>query len=70
MAALSQAAAGGTSSPAAFGLAAQLYDRQKATVELSTENSDNFRRNLVTIRGEERVALTVSRPETMVYRGY
>lgn len=54
----------------AFGLAANLYDRQEATVEISTEDSDNFRRNLVTLRGEERVALTVSRPEAMVYGDY
>jgi HK97 family phage major capsid protein len=51
----------------AFDVAAQIWDRQQAVVEVSTEDEDNFRRNLVTIRGEERVALTVYRPESFIY---
>jgi HK97 family phage major capsid protein len=50
-----------------FGLGAQLYDRQKASVLVSTEDSDNFRKNLITIRAEERAALEVGRPESFVY---
>lgn len=38
---------------------ATIYDRQKARVDLSTEDSDNFRKNLVTLRGEERIGLAV-----------
>ncbi len=43
-----------------------LLDRMAATVELSTENSDNFVRNLVTIRAEERVALLTFAPWAFV----
>ncbi|KKB12372.1 capsid protein [Devosia geojensis] len=50
----------------AFRLGAQLFDREEANVEISTEDSDNFRKNLVTIRGEERAVLAVYRPEAFV----
>lgn len=49
-----------------FGLGAQWYDREKVNVQISTEDSDNFRRNAVTIRAEERGALVVDRPEAFV----
>lgn len=50
----------------AFQLGAQLFDREDANVELSTEDSDNFQRNLVTLRGEERLALAIYREEAFV----
>lgn len=50
----------------AFKLGAQIFDREQARVELSTEDSDNFRKNLVTVLAEERLALAVYRPEAFV----
>lgn len=43
----------------AFRYGAQIFDRMDARVEISTEDSDNFRKNLVTILAEERLALAV-----------
>jgi HK97 family phage major capsid protein len=50
----------------AFNMGAQIFDRMDARVEISTEDSDNFRRNLVTILAEERIALAVYRPEAFI----
>lgn len=47
-------------------MAAQIWDRQSAAVELSREDSDNFRRNMVTLLAEERLAMTVYRPTALI----
>lgn len=50
----------------AFKLAAQLFDRWDARVEVGYVN-DDFTKNLVTILAEERLALAVYRPEAFIY---
>ena len=51
----------------AFGLACQIFDRQEATVEISTEDNRNFVTNQLTVRAEERLALVTRRPQALVY---
>lgn len=46
----------------AFKRSATLYDRQAARVEISTEDSTNFRMNLATLLAEERIGLAVKDP--------
>ena len=48
----------------AFGLAAQLYDRQQGAIRIAEEHADLFLRNAVVILAEERVGLVVRRPES------
>lgn len=60
----------GTFLVGAFNIAAQIFDREDANVQVSTEDQDNFVKNLVTIRCEERLALIVFRPEAFVYGAF
>ncbi|MFG2986248.1 phage major capsid protein [Streptomyces sp. NPDC048258] len=50
----------------AFGLGAQLHDRENVSVTVSTENGTNHEQGLITFRADERVALEVPRPESFV----
>lgn len=50
----------------AFRLGAQLFDRWEGRVESGYVN-DDFIKNLVTLLGEERLALAVYRPEAFIY---
>jgi len=61
-----QAISQGSFLTGAFRLGAQIFDRWDARVEVSTEDDQNFRKNLVTILAEERLALAVYRPEAFV----
>lgn len=49
-----------------FRTQAQIFDRLGVEVVASSEDSDNFRRNLVTLRAEERLAFTCRRPASFV----
>lgn len=50
----------------AFGIGAQLYDRQVASIRIAEQHSDFFVRNAIAILAEERLALAVKRPESFV----
>jgi HK97 family phage major capsid protein len=51
----------------AFGLAARLHDRLDVEVLVSSEDRDNFIKNMLTVRAEERTALAVRVPDAFVY---
>ena len=56
----------GTFLVGAFKDGATIYDRWDAQVLVSTENEDDFIKNLCTILGEERLALAVRRPGAFI----
>lgn len=43
-------------------MGAVVYDRMTVDVRIATENTDDFEKNLATMRAEERVAIAVKRP--------
>jgi len=50
----------------AFDIGAAIWDRQQSAIAISTEDSDNFQKNLATIRAEKREVLTVYRTASFV----
>lgn len=54
----------------AFETAAVIYDREEANVQVSTEDQDNFVKNMVTVLAEERLAMAVKRPEALIYGAF
>lgn len=52
---------------ASLGLAATFYNREGVVVEMSDSDSDNFTKNLITIRAERRCMLAVERPAAVRY---
>lgn len=50
----------------AFGYGAQIFDRLAIEVMVSTENVDDFEKNMVSIRCEERLAFAVKRPAAFI----
>lgn len=56
----------GTFLAGAFGLGAQLYDRQEANIRISESHGNLFVQNAIAILAEERLALAVKRPEAFV----
>ncbi|PJI55397.1 phage major capsid protein [Methylobacterium radiotolerans] len=49
-----------------FAVAAQIFDRMDAEVLVSSEDRDNFIRNMLTARAEKRLALAVKRSQAMI----
>lgn len=51
----------------AFKVAATIWDRMDVEVLVSSEDRDNFVKNMLTVRAEKRLAMGVKRPAALVY---
>lgn len=63
---LSTSMAEGSFLAGAFGLGAQIFDRERVNVRISEHHADYFTRNQLAVLCEERIALTIYRPEAFV----
>lgn len=63
---VTDAIAQGTALTGAFRLGTTLWDRELANVRASDQHGDNFKKNLVSLLAEERLAQTIYRPEAFV----
>ena len=54
----------------AFAMAAMVWDRNDATIEISREHADFFVRNMAALLCEERLALTVFRSDALIFGGF
>ena len=50
----------------AFGLGAMIWDREQASIRISEHHDDYFIRNMLAVLAEERLALTIFRPQAFV----
>lgn len=50
----------------AFGLGAQIWDREQSNIRVSEHHSDYFARNMIAVLCEERIGLTIYRPEAFI----
>ena len=50
----------------AFRAAGTIYDRMDAEVLLSSEDADNFTKNMITVRAEKRLALAIKRAAALI----
>lgn len=50
----------------AFGQGVQIWDREQANIRVSDSHADYFARNALAVLAEERLALTVTHPESVV----
>lgn len=51
----------------AFRMAATIYDRMGVEIVISSEDRDNFVKNMLTVRAEKRLAVAIKRPAALVY---
>ena len=49
-----------------FNSAAVLLDRESAHIDIATEDQDDFVRNMIKIRCEERIGLAVRLPQALI----
>jgi HK97 family phage major capsid protein len=54
----------GTALIGAFGLGAKIYDREQSNIRVAEQHADLFIRNAVLVLAEQRIGITVSRPES------